>query len=196
MTVSESSPRSPPSPTSVATNQPAPLDDFRIVISVKLPDLSTYNLEPCCVDKYIPVTIVSPIVYNEGVVELTAGESSTSILFMSDSVLEDESSPFVKYLSIKQIDDLKEQKAKAIEESEELKEEGNFPDDPRPQLFALLKMVEDYMPSYTDSYLPPYLLSTIGPGVPPPSGSILNSQLRPIAKNEKRYPPGFLSDRV
>jgi hypothetical protein len=129
------------------------LDDFRIVISVKLPDYSSYNLEQSCIDKHIPVTIVSPIVF-DGFVELTAGESPTSILFMSDSMLEDESSPFVKYLSIKQINDLKEQKAKAIEESEELKEEGSVrPNPPCPQLDALLKMVEAYTPSYKYSYL-------------------------------------------
>jgi hypothetical protein len=133
------------------------LEDFRIVVSMKVPDLTTYylelddgNLSDCGVNRDQLVSIVSPISMPVSAPNArpTGGfvldEPSITLDFISDSMLNNANSPFGKYLSPDQLGRLKDQKSKAIAESKE--EEKNA--STHPQLDALLKMIDDFVPGY------------------------------------------------
>jgi hypothetical protein len=93
------------------------LDDFGIVVGMFLLDYSAYCKEEDDSGEIVTkhISIVSPIGYNRKIELLT--EPSISVVFLNDSMLNDEESPFVKFLSTEQLQNLRRQKAKAIAES-------------------------------------------------------------------------------
>ena len=79
-------------------------------------------------------------------------ENATSVMFISDSSLDDETSPLIKFLNIEKLTNLKGQKVKAITEAkaieESTKEEGDIEGESGKQVKNLLKMVGTYVPGY------------------------------------------------
>jgi hypothetical protein len=127
------------------------LKDYRIVISMNLPDLSSYYMR-CDIDGELlnfgvsRCKLVSIVSRFRTLSNDPNPNRSIVIPFICESMFDPETSSFAKSLSSDQLDSLKEQKAMAVAES---KEEGMTDASPRPELDAFLKMVDDYLPCYS-----------------------------------------------
>jgi hypothetical protein len=121
------------------------LEDFRIVVSFEVPDLTSYQL-----NRNRLISIVSPVSVDPNG-ELVLDEPSITLDFISASMLDDATSPFGNLLP-EQLKRLKEQMANVIleakDDAESQEEKLNARHVPPPELDALLEMVQEYLPCY------------------------------------------------
>jgi hypothetical protein len=145
------------------------LDNFRVVISMEVPDVNSYKRTRTKrtrtkrtrtqVNKILKsgtsttktVSIVSPIVVCEFHDHAELTKPSVSVVFISDAMLDPITSPFKKYVPANKLKMLLKAKANAVAEAEsekKAKDEGEKPSKPGAQLNVFLMLVQEFIPGY------------------------------------------------